>query len=63
MQNIRSQKGEKIEAQRKSITMDEVHLQSFSSMVVNLHNTNGLIATKATKLRDEADVSTAEKKN
>ena len=63
MENILSQKSERIEAERKSTAMAEYRLQSVSSMVENLQNTIGLLAAEAAKLRGEAEVSMGEKKN
>ena len=63
MENILSQKSERIEAERKSTAMAEYRLQSISSMVENLQNTIGLLAAEAAKLRGEAEVSMGEKKN
>mgnify|MGYP007132947385 CR=1 FL=1 len=63
METIRSEKSDRIEAERKSRAMAEDRLQSVSSMVENLQNTNGLLAAEVAKLREEVEVSMAEQKN
>ena len=63
METIRSEKSDRIEAERKSTAMVEYRLQSVSSMVEKLQNTIGLLAAEAAKLRGEAEVSMGEKKN